>query len=136
VIGGYPLPSVTDPGGTPNNFGADRYPPPLTSCEMCHASKNWTLPLTNSPAYAPSTSALMACSESVVSTSDYCDSPYWNVTSTMQLQPQTSVCTSCHDAPYTLAHAQLNTTPAGVEACATCHGAGMVEDVALFHGFP
>ena len=76
----------------------------------------------------------MGCSETVVSTASYCDSPFWTVTSTMQLQPQTSACTSCHDAPYTLAHAQLNTTVGGVEACATCHGPGMVEDVSLFHG--
>ena len=136
MIGGFPLPSVADPAGTQNNFAADRYPAPLTSCDACHTSKNWTLPLTASPAYAPSTSSLMSCSESVVSTANYCDSPFWTVTSTTQIQPQTSACTSCHDAPYTLAHAQLNTTAGGVEACATCHGPGMVEDVSLFHGTP
>lgn len=26
VIGGFPLPSATSPGGTQNDFGADRYP--------------------------------------------------------------------------------------------------------------
>ena len=116
LIGGFPLPSVADPAGTQNNFAADRYPAPLTSCNACHTSKNWTLPLTASPAYAPSTSALMTCSESVVSTASYCDSPFWTVASTTQIQPQASACTSCHDSTSTAAHAQLNTTATGVEA--------------------
>jgi OmcA/MtrC family decaheme c-type cytochrome len=136
VVGGFPLPTVANPAGTQNNFADTRYPAPLTSCGACHTSKNWTLPMIASPAYAPSTVSLMGCSESVVSTANYCDNPFWTVTSTQQLQPQTSVCTSCHDAPFTLAHAQLNTTPAGVEACATCHGAGTAFDVSLFHGTP
>ncbi|HTR50427.1 MAG TPA: OmcA/MtrC family decaheme c-type cytochrome [Kofleriaceae bacterium] len=137
VIGGFPLPSTTNPIGTPNNFAADRYPAPLTACDACHASKNWTLPLAASPAYAPTTFGFMSCDPAAGSAPNtYCPSPYWNPTSTLLEQPQTSVCTSCHDAPYTLAHAQLNTTAGGVEACATCHGPGMVEDVALFHGTP
>ncbi|MEO6773637.1 MAG: OmcA/MtrC family decaheme c-type cytochrome [Kofleriaceae bacterium] len=137
VIGGYPLPSVATPGGTPNDFAAIRYPAPLTACSACHTSKNWTLPLTASAAYAPTTFGFMSCDPAAGSISTaYCASPYWTVASTVQEQPQTSVCTSCHDAPYTLAHAQLNTTAGGVEACATCHGAGMIEDVSLFHGTP
>jgi len=137
VIGGFPLPSTTNPAGTQNNFAADRYPAALTSCGACHTSKNWTLPLTASPAYAPTTFALMGCNPAAGSNSTaYCADPYWTVTSTSQEQVQTSVCTSCHDAPYTLAHAQLNTTTGGVEACATCHGPGTAYDVTLFHGTP
>ena len=135
VIGGFPLPTIANPGGSPNDFAADRYPRPLTDCQACHTSKNWTLPLTASTAYLPSTSVTMACSEPPGNdTTNYCDSPFWTVTSTTTTPPQTSACTSCHDAPYTLAHAQLNTAPSGVESCATCHCAGMVEDVTLFHG--
>jgi OmcA/MtrC family decaheme c-type cytochrome len=137
VIGGFPLPSATSPGGTPNDFAADRYPAPLTACNACHTSKSWTLPMTASPAYAPTTFGFMSCDPAAGSNAGaYCASPYWTVTSTAQEPPQTSVCTSCHDAPYTLAHAQLNTTASGAEACATCHGPGTADDVALFHGTP
>jgi OmcA/MtrC family decaheme c-type cytochrome len=137
VMGGFPLPSIANPGGTPNDFAAIRYPAPLTACDACHTSKSWTLPMTASSAYAPTTFGFMSCDPAAGSAANtFCPNPYWTVTATTQEQPQTSVCTSCHDAPYTLAHAQLNTTAGGVEACATCHGPGMTVDVALFHGKP
>jgi OmcA/MtrC family decaheme c-type cytochrome len=136
-IGDYPAPSAANPAGTPVNFGDTRYPRSKTECGACHATKNWTLPMANSPAYLPSTALQMTCSESAGSDADsYCNNGSWTIAQTIKIPPQTSVCTSCHDAPYTAAHAQLNTTPSGVEACATCHGAGMDWDVERFHGMP
>lgn len=136
-MGGFPLPSTTNPGGTHVDFSDIRYPAPLTSCAACHTSTTWTLPLASSPSYAPTTFGAMSCDPAGGSNaSAYCASPYWTVTSTSQEPATTSVCTSCHDATYTLAHAQLNTTSLGVEACATCHGSGMAYDVAAFHGTP
>jgi hypothetical protein len=62
-----------------------------------------------------------------------CATEQWVQTEEILLAPETAVCTSCHDQPYVLAHAQTNTSPSGVEACATCHGAGAELDVMVVH---
>ena len=130
VMGGEPFPTPTNPGGTQHDFAADRYPAPLTACSMCHTSQSFTLPLASTA--LPSTSGLMSCSQPGAPNS-YCDDPFWTVTQEMSTAPETSACTGCHDAPATLAHAQTNTTLDGLEACATCHGAGAIEDVTVVH---
>jgi predicted CXXCH cytochrome family protein len=85
--------------------------------------------------YLPSTALLMTCTENPSSDSDnYCEPPFFVPAKTIKIGPQASVCTSCHDAPATAAHAMVNTTAEGAEACATCHGIGMAWDVQKFHG--
>jgi OmcA/MtrC family decaheme c-type cytochrome len=136
VIGGYPLPSSANPGGTPNNFAADRYPAPLTSCLACHAGNTFTLPMDRSPAYSPTLSALMSCAVSSNGSSELCPSVDWTPAQIISTPPETSACTSCHDSPDTLAHAQTMTAASGVEACTTCHGPGAQWDVAVIHDTP
>jgi OmcA/MtrC family decaheme c-type cytochrome len=130
-------PTVANPAGVPIDYSAVRYPRGLGDCAACHTSKNWTLPLASSSAYLPVTTQRWSCSEAPGADGNaYCDDPFWTPTATVLVAPTTTVCTTCHDAPYVAAHAQLNTTPSGVEACATCHGPGTTYDVALVHGAP
>ncbi|HEU0029195.1 MAG TPA: OmcA/MtrC family decaheme c-type cytochrome [Kofleriaceae bacterium] len=136
-LGGFPPPSPMNPMGSPINFGETRYPRARTDCEACHVDRTWTLPMDRSPAYLPSTALQMRCNEAPGADPDnYCTPANFVVAQRIEIAPQTSVCTSCHDQPDTFAHAIVNTTAQGVEACATCHGEGMAWDVAKFHGSP
>jgi OmcA/MtrC family decaheme c-type cytochrome len=131
-LGGTPVPTIANPDGTPLGLGQTRYPRSPAQCTACHVSQaSVSLPL---PRLAPSTIEEFTCSEDPASDPDnYCTAPFWTVTTTTRLPPETAVCTSCHDQPWTTAHAQINTSLAGVESCTTCHGPGAAFDVALVH---
>lgn len=137
ILGGNPAPSVANPLGVPEDFSKVRYPRARTACAACHTGTTWQLPMQASAKYLPSTTLEMTCTELPGADTDtYCTGSSWTISKTTKIAPESSVCTSCHDAPYTAAHAVLNVTASGVEACSTCHGPGKEFDVARYHGTP
>lgn len=130
VLGGFPAPTKANPGGTPLDFSEVRYPGDLASCPTCHAGATYVLPL--AATVLPATELVLQCIEDPAADTDsYCDNRV--VQSTVLIPPETAACTSCHDAPHVVAHAQTNTAPNGIEACATCHGPGKDRDVVSAH---
>ncbi len=129
VLGAYPPPSPSNPGGTPTDFGTVAYPGDRKACPACHAGATYLLPLGAS--VQPSLSEVLACEDPSLNPLDYCVDRV--VSAQVLTPPTTAVCTACHDAVASVAHAQTNTTTSGAEACATCHGPGTAYDVQLVH---
>lgn len=102
-----------------------RFPAPLNDCAVCHVPGALSLPL---PADAlPSTYAEQTCGDLPDGGSGLggVTCPSAAVVSTaIPLAPVSAACTSCHDTLADQAHAALNTTSTGLEACAVCHAAG------------
>lgn len=133
LLYGFPGPSVDNPVGAPHDFGTVRYPAPLSDCTLCHEGPTYALPLGSS--VQPVREQVRTCIEDPdADANDFCDDPFWVVTQTTEIPPQTAACMSCHDSPDAAAHAELNTTPSGDESCAACHGPGRSVDVADAHG--
>lgn len=130
ILGGNPTPSAENPQGTPHNFAEVRYPSPRTFCEKCHADGTHRL-RSSTAGLLPAFDQIFACEEDPAADEDQLCEPFSSSTpdtnafvpiQTIMLAPQTAACVGCHDAPSTLAHAMVNTTAGGAEACATCHG--------------
>ncbi|MFW5876810.1 MAG: OmcA/MtrC family decaheme c-type cytochrome [Myxococcota bacterium] len=131
VLGGYPPPSEDNPLGNPIDFGHVKYPRELAECQACHEGQTYELPMADT--IEPSLLEVRSCSEDPdADTNDFCND--WTQIEEIALQPERAVCTSCHDAPSTDAHAQIMTTETGDESCATCHGPGSSYGVSAVHG--
>lgn len=102
------------------------YPSPLNSCQACHTGQSFVPPL--SAGVLPTRFDLRQCGNnpdggsSNANDAGVCFAAA--VVSTPQyIAPTTSACTSCHGSLAAQAHAMVNTTSQGVEACAVCHAA-------------
>ena len=120
ILYGFPAPSPTSPLGTPILFSELRFPGRQQDCGTCHLEGTFQLPL---PAgLLPTREEELTCTEDPAADGDaFCDTRA--VTDTFLLPPVTAACNSCHDSVSAAAHAMVNTTAAGAESCATCHGA-------------
>jgi predicted CXXCH cytochrome family protein len=112
---------------------------------MCHRAGTYGLP---DPANLGTLSATYDCIQGTTPDTDtVCDtlagwpavrpvaptSDTWAVSTFTIVPPQTAACTSCHDSPASKAHAELNTSAAGVETCEVCHGDGAAWDALEVH---
>ena len=130
-LGGFPAQSAADPDGTPIDFGETRYPRALNDCAACHDGDSFALPVADG--VLPSRHEVRTCLDAPGDDADaLCEN--WPVAEAVMVPPQTAVCTSCHDAPSALIHAEVMTTEDGQESCATCHDPGSTQDVAAVHG--
>jgi OmcA/MtrC family decaheme c-type cytochrome len=130
-LGGFPAPSAADPDGTMIDFGETRYPRALQDCAACHDGDTFALPL--AAGVLPSRHEVRECLEDPDDDGDaLCED--WPIADLVLMPPQTAACTSCHDSPSTLIHAEVMTNDDGQESCGTCHDPGSMQDVATVHG--
>lgn len=133
VLGGNPTPNAANPAGTPVDFGETRYPRSTAECSACHDDDS-SIEMPFGLDLLPSRTEVRMCTEDpAADANDYCEAAGWAVAETFLVAPETAVCTSCHDAPHTAAHAAVMTSDAGGESCATCHGPGAAQDVSAVH---
>ena len=129
LLGANPQPTPAAPGGTQRDYLGLRFSGDLRSCGTCHMAASFSLPLADT--VQPSRTDTLACSEDpAADADDYCDTR----TALAAYRPPTAaVCTACHDAASTAAHAEVNTTTLGAESCPTCHGPGAAFAITAAH---
>lgn len=135
--GEYPVPTPGNPADVMQlNFkelihgvhASVEYPDALNNCAHCHEDGTQMPPL--AAGTVPSRTRRLSCTMPDAADAGACDI----ITQTdLSTPPETAACTSCHTAPATAAHAEVNTTGSGAESCATCHGSGKFMAVDAVH---
>jgi OmcA/MtrC family decaheme c-type cytochrome len=100
-------------GGSANRFDDVRFPGNRADCTTCHlpsSSLIESIPVSAPPTTANETASVLHQGTPVHPATE---------PSTPVIQ---STCLSCHDSPAAQAHATLETTGTGLEACQVCHG--------------
>ncbi len=118
VVYGFGPPPV---GYTKFDFGEVRFPGNLRDCETCHVDESQLIPPFPDTALPTLRTRLDPATGNPVPA----DPP--------QVAPITSACTACHDSDEAMAHAETQTAPDGVEACAVCHAEGRLAPVSAAH---
>ncbi|MBZ0254472.1 hypothetical protein K8I31_00315, partial [bacterium] len=95
-----------------NDFTEIVFPGNIAQCNLCHTTDVPGLPLASS-----------------VIPIEFLDKEL----NLVKIPPTTAACISCHDNDGAMAHAQLNTTSAGVESCSVCHQGGRSADIIAAH---
>ncbi len=132
VLGANPTPSAANPAGTPVDFRELRYPGVQGDCRQCHLPGTWAI--SDARGRLPTREQVRVCREDPAADGDaLCDAALWVPTSTRTIAPVATACLGCHDGDAAAAHAEVNTTLAGAEACSVCHGPGAEHDVARVH---
>jgi OmcA/MtrC family decaheme c-type cytochrome len=131
VLGGNPTPSAANPAGTPVDFSHVRFPRPVSDCSSCHTDGGANLPL--AAGLLPTRTETLTCTEDGSADADLLCTATLRASDASFLPPESAACTSCHDSPSAVAHAELNRTASGLESCATCHGPGAAFDAAIAH---
>jgi len=111
-------------GGSANRFDDVVFPGNRADCATCHLPNRYTLeaiPATALPTIANETATILHQATPV-------HPP--NEPGVPVIQ---STCLSCHDIAADRAHASLETTSTGVEACLVCHGEGRQASVRSVH---
>jgi len=103
-------------GSSANDFSDVEYPGDRRDCAACHKGNTFLLPLPDDVHPTLLTQV---------------NGP--NETVTGSVPPIQSACLACHDSDVAAAHAETNTTGAGVEACEVCHGEGADFAVSAVH---
>jgi hypothetical protein len=92
---------------TPQSFNDLRFSGDLRICTDCHAEETALMP----PFPGAALGTLVA----------HLDPRTGDEVVDGRLGAITSVCTSCHDSPEAMAHAEAETTADGEETCTVCH---------------
>jgi OmcA/MtrC family decaheme c-type cytochrome len=103
------------------DFSEVLFPGDLRDCEACHVEDTYLIPPYPGPALPTVRTRLDPASGDPVPA----DPP--------EVAPITAVCTACHDSDEAVAHADTQTAPDGVEACAVCHAEGRDFAVSQLH---
>jgi OmcA/MtrC family decaheme c-type cytochrome len=99
-------------GGRAIDFSGVVFPGNLVECQTCHLPGTYGLPLARG--IQPTT---ITQGGQTIAT----------------IPPTRAICTACHDTQAAGGHAELQTTPSGIETCEVCHGAGSEFDVTIMH---